>query len=281
MKLVRAGDPAPSEPEKRFTEAARLVHRLNEQRLAGMRVAMATFNEGGRTFWHTHHGEQVLYVVSGKGCVQKDGEEAQAIEPGDVVYVAPGERHWHGAQPGQSLEHLAVTTGETEWHEEVKGETQAVAGASGAAGARRWEHTALAVTNLERAIAFYSQAFGYEVLVTVRGMSEQIAHAAGLPSLECDLAQLRSPISGHILELLEFGNVPLGSEEHAPTRPGSAHVSFVVEDLETALAAVKRLGGRALGEVTRFPDGRRVFCRDPSETAIELAELRARPDVTS
>jgi predicted enzyme related to lactoylglutathione lyase len=163
----------------------------------------------------------------------------------------------------------------------VKGETQAVAEASGAAGARRWEHTALAVTNLERAIAFYSQAFGYEVLARVRGMSEQIAHAAGLPSLECDLAQLRSPISGHILELLEFGNVPLGSEEHAPTRPGSAHVSFVVEDLETALAAVKRLGGRALGEVTRFPDGRRVFCRDPSETAIELAELRARPDVTS
>jgi 4-carboxymuconolactone decarboxylase len=60
---------------------------------------MATFSEGGRTFWHRHHGEQVLYVVSGKGYVQKDGEEAQAIEPGDVVYVAPGERHWHGAQP--------------------------------------------------------------------------------------------------------------------------------------------------------------------------------------
>ena len=278
MKIVRDQDPPPSEPEKRFTGEAELSTRLTEQRLAGMRVATATFIAGGRTFWHRHHGEQVLYVLSGKGCMQKDGEEAQAIERGDVVYVAPGEKHWHGAQPGQNLEHLAVTTGETEWEEEVKGETQPVAEASGEAHARAWEHTALAVTNLDRAIAFYHKAFGYEVFLgPERGMSEQIASVAGLPSLECDLAQLRSAISGHVLELLAFRNVPLGSEEHGPTRPGSGHVSFVVDDLETALAAVERLGGSPLGEVTCFPDGRRVYCRDPSGTAIELAEHRARP----
>jgi quercetin dioxygenase-like cupin family protein len=119
MKLVRDQDPPPSGPN-RFTGRAALRTRLNEQRLAGMRVATATFIEGGRTVWHRHHGEQVLYVLSGTGCIQKEGEEAQAIEPGDVVYVAPGEKHWHGAQPGHNLEHLAVTTGETEWEEEVK-----------------------------------------------------------------------------------------------------------------------------------------------------------------
>jgi quercetin dioxygenase-like cupin family protein len=120
MKLVRAGDPPPSEPKNPFTGDAKLVRSLSEQRLAGMRVATATFTEGGRTFWHRHHGEQVLYVLSGKGFIQKDGEDPQVIEPGDVVYVAPGEKHWHGAQPGQNLEHLAVTTGGTEWEEEVK-----------------------------------------------------------------------------------------------------------------------------------------------------------------
>jgi catechol 2,3-dioxygenase-like lactoylglutathione lyase family enzyme len=138
-----------------------------------------------------------------------------------------------------------------------------------------WEHTALAVADLGRAIAFYRQALGYKVLFKECGMSEQIRSLVGLPTVECELAQLCSPISDHILELIAFRNVPLGSEEHGPTRSGSSHVSFVVEDLATALTAVTRLGARPLGEVTCFPDGRRVYCRDPSGNVIELAELAA------
>jgi quercetin dioxygenase-like cupin family protein len=66
MKLVRVADPSPSEPNETCTGEATLVRRLNEQRLAGVRVAVATFTEGGRTFWHRHHGEQVLYVLAGR-----------------------------------------------------------------------------------------------------------------------------------------------------------------------------------------------------------------------
>jgi quercetin dioxygenase-like cupin family protein/predicted enzyme related to lactoylglutathione lyase len=275
MKLVRAGDPSPSEPKNTFTGEARLVRSLAEQRLAGMRVARANFTAGGRTFWHRHHGEQVLYVLSGRGYVQRDGEEPQMIEPGDVVYVASGEKHWHGAQPGQNLEHLAVTTGETEWEEEVEEQMHAATEPSGAARVQRWEHTALAVADLDHAIAFYQQAFGYKILLDQRGISERIRSLMGLPTVECEVAQLCSPISQHVLELIAFGNVPLGSEEHGPTRPGSGHLSFVVEDLATALTAVARLGATPLGDVTCFPDGRRVYCRDPSGNFIELAELAA------
>jgi quercetin dioxygenase-like cupin family protein/predicted enzyme related to lactoylglutathione lyase len=249
---------------------------LGEQRLAGMRVATATFVDGGRTYWHRHHGEQVLYVLSGKGWVQKDGEGASSIRQGDVVYVAPGERHWHGAQPGENLVHLAVTIGETEWEEEVREQFAAVFDGSGAARPLTWEHTALAVADLDRAIAFYREVFGYAVCSEERGMTDLIQKLVGLPGVECDLAQLRSPISGHVLELIAFRNVPAGREEHGPTRPGTGHVSFVVDDLDSALTAVKRLGGAALGEVTPFPDGRRVYCRDPSGTAIELAEHGAK-----
>jgi quercetin dioxygenase-like cupin family protein len=119
MKLVRQGDALPSAAERRFSGLAELNQRLNEQRLAGMRVAIAKFSNGGRTFWHRHHGEQVLYVLSGAGWIQRDGEERLPLEPGDLVYVPPGERHWHGAQESADLEHLAVTRGETEWEEEV------------------------------------------------------------------------------------------------------------------------------------------------------------------
>jgi 4-carboxymuconolactone decarboxylase len=120
MKLVRAGDPPPAAPENHFTGKADPHHRLDEQRLAGMRVVLVAFSDGGRTLWHRHHGEQVLYVLSGDGWIQKEDEDRLPIQRGDLVYVAPGEKHWHGAQAGKSLEHLAVTRGETEWGPEVR-----------------------------------------------------------------------------------------------------------------------------------------------------------------
>ena len=82
-------------------------------------MAMVSFGQGERTFWHLHHGEQLLYVISGMGWVQKAGEECLEIRPGDLVYVAPRENHWHGAQATVSMQHLAVMIGETEWGEEV------------------------------------------------------------------------------------------------------------------------------------------------------------------
>jgi predicted enzyme related to lactoylglutathione lyase len=147
----------------------------------------------------------------------------------------------------------------------------------GETGARAWEHSALAVDDLDGAVAFYEKAFAYEVVVDKREMSEQMASMVGVPSLECHLAQLRSPISPHVLELVQFKKVPPESEDRGPTRPGSGHLSFVVGDLDAALARVKRLGGRPVGDVTRFPDGRRVYCLDRSgRTTIELAELSRR-----
>lgn len=120
MKLVRARDPEPSVLEKHLTGQGDLANRLDEQRATGMRVAVAAFRDGGRTLWHRHDGEQVLYVLTGRGWVQQDGGEALVIERGDVVYISPGERHWHGAQAGHDLEHLVVTAGDTEWYEEVE-----------------------------------------------------------------------------------------------------------------------------------------------------------------
>jgi quercetin dioxygenase-like cupin family protein len=45
-------------------------------------------------------------------------DEVVQIGPGDVVYAAPMERHWHGASAGHSMTHLSVTTvGPPEWFE--------------------------------------------------------------------------------------------------------------------------------------------------------------------
>ncbi len=75
---------------------------------ARMKAFRVSFEPGARTAWHTHPLGQALHVLSGVGLVQKKGEPAQAIHPGDTVWIEPGEVHWHGAAPGHTMVHLAM-----------------------------------------------------------------------------------------------------------------------------------------------------------------------------
>ena len=75
---------------------------------AQVQAAQVTFTPGARTHWHTHPLGQTLYVLSGLGWVQLEGEAKRAIRPGDVVAIAPGENHWHGAEAGHTMCHLAM-----------------------------------------------------------------------------------------------------------------------------------------------------------------------------
>ena len=145
---------------------------------------------------------------------------------------------------------------------------------------RSWHHTSLAVRDLDVATAFYRDAFGYELLFRERGMSRQIASMTGIDGLTCDLAQLRSARSDHLLELIAFHPPPPGAApqpEGAPLRPGAAHVAFAVEDLDAALASVEALGAARLGRITEFSEGRSVYCREPAGSFFEMEELRETP----
>ena len=73
-----------------------------------MRVVMVTFEPGARTAWHTHPHGQWLHITAGVGRVQTVGEAVREVLPGDVIWFAPGERHWHGAAPNNRMVHLAV-----------------------------------------------------------------------------------------------------------------------------------------------------------------------------
>ncbi|MFY4257941.1 (R)-mandelonitrile lyase [Achromobacter xylosoxidans] len=74
----------------------------------------ATFGEvafapGARTAWHTHPAGQMLIVTDGKGWVQQEGEARRVINPGDVVWIPAGVKHWHGATDKTSMSHIAVS----------------------------------------------------------------------------------------------------------------------------------------------------------------------------
>ena len=67
-----------------------------------------SFEPGARTAWHTHPLGQTLYVISGVGRVQTKGGPIREIRPGDVVWIPPGEKHWHGASPTNGMTHIAM-----------------------------------------------------------------------------------------------------------------------------------------------------------------------------
>src|SRR5215213_9184221 len=75
---------------------------------ARIRAVRVSFEPGARTAWHTHPLGQTLHVVSGVGRVQLWGGPVREIRAGDTVWIAPGEKHWHGAGPDTNMVHIAL-----------------------------------------------------------------------------------------------------------------------------------------------------------------------------
>ncbi|MBO7679749.1 MAG: carboxymuconolactone decarboxylase family protein [Thermoguttaceae bacterium] len=96
----------------------------------GIPVFNVTFEPGCRNNWHIHHaksgGGQMLICVGGRGWYQQWGEEAKALRPGDVVSIAAGVKHWHGAAADSWFSHLALEIpgeeGSSQWLEPVSRE---------------------------------------------------------------------------------------------------------------------------------------------------------------
>ena len=80
-----------------------------------VRINSVMFSPGGRTFWHSHAGGQVLIVGSGHGMVETRDGHRERLNPGDVVWAPPGEVHWHGAAPESFINHTAISLGSTDW----------------------------------------------------------------------------------------------------------------------------------------------------------------------
>ncbi|KAM0420393.1 hypothetical protein ACHAPT_011813 [Fusarium lateritium] len=82
-------------------------------------ITTVMFERGARSFWHRHESGQILRVLAGAGWVVDQGGKAQRINVGDTVSCQASTTHWHGADEGSYLVHLAITSGQTEWLDEV------------------------------------------------------------------------------------------------------------------------------------------------------------------
>jgi quercetin dioxygenase-like cupin family protein len=121
-------------PEAYFTGTVWINEILAQQSPARFKALHVWFAPGSRTAWHTHPVGQALHVLQGLGMVQLAGQPPQAIRPGDTVWIAPHERHWHGAAPGWTMAHLAMQESDEHgidvaWLEHVTDEEYALSGA--------------------------------------------------------------------------------------------------------------------------------------------------------
>ncbi len=112
MKLTRSGGQTAAGPQEWFTGTVFIDGVRNPDEQSAVGCAHVRFAPGARTAWHHHPKGQTLYVTDGIGYVARRGAdgatEVKEIRPGDVVYIEPGEEHWHGATADRFMAHVAI-----------------------------------------------------------------------------------------------------------------------------------------------------------------------------
>nr|WP_230983255.1 cupin domain-containing protein [Inquilinus limosus] len=133
MDILRQGaEPPAAGPAEYFTGTVRIASRFQRAAPARIGGAIVSFEPGARTAWHTHPLGQTLIVTAGQGWVQREGGPIEPIRPGDVVWIPPGEKHWHGAAATTGMTHVAVAESldgrSVDWLEQVTDAQYAEAG---------------------------------------------------------------------------------------------------------------------------------------------------------
>ena len=127
MEIKRVGTtPSGKGPADWFTGSVRIDPLVQAAAPARVVAAYVTFEPGARTAWHAHPLGQTLIVTAGCGRAQREGGPIEEIRPGDVVWIAPGEKHWHGAGASTGMTHIAIQEQldgkAVEWLEKVSDE---------------------------------------------------------------------------------------------------------------------------------------------------------------
>jgi quercetin dioxygenase-like cupin family protein len=118
--------PSAAGPSSNFTGSVRVDSRFSATAPATVGGGTVTFEPGARTAWHTHPLGQTLIVTAGVGLVQHWDGEVQEIRPGDIAWIPPGVKHWHGATKTTGMSHIAISETldgkSVEWMEHVTDE---------------------------------------------------------------------------------------------------------------------------------------------------------------
>jgi catechol 2,3-dioxygenase-like lactoylglutathione lyase family enzyme len=143
---------------------------------------------------------------------------------------------------------------------------------------QRFDHTSFTVADIERAVAFWRDVMGFNVADLSMREGEWLGTVVGVPGARCRIAHLHG--HGTHLEFIQYLVRPGDDVTGPPNRPGTAHVAFVVEDIEAIAQRMLEAGASEQGRITRCTSGaaagcRAVYLKDPNGIIVELVELPA------
>jgi quercetin dioxygenase-like cupin family protein len=96
-------------PKARKTGAAALIELVKADSVFPFNLVSASFAPGKKLDWHKEAGGQILIFTDGSGYYQEREQAKQLLRKGDVVKVAPGVEHWHGAADEIGATLIAIT----------------------------------------------------------------------------------------------------------------------------------------------------------------------------
>jgi catechol 2,3-dioxygenase-like lactoylglutathione lyase family enzyme len=139
----------------------------------------------------------------------------------------------------------------------------------------QFHHTGLTVSSLERALAFWGDALGAQVVMQQEKQGGYFEAIVGEHGVEVRMAHLAIDGEGHRIELFEYRSPRGGSVAPRPADVGFAHVCVACDDLDAMLARLVAAGGSPVsGPVTvdtgANAGGRAVYVRDPDGHTVEL-----------
>ena len=109
MKLYRPANlPTSRPPDDNFTGDVFIQTYFRREAPSRMVGAIATFAPGARTPWKVNPFGQTVIVTSGTGWAQSEGEQIVEIRTGDMIWFPPGQKHWEGATPDQTMTYVAI-----------------------------------------------------------------------------------------------------------------------------------------------------------------------------
>jgi len=108
MEITKSGPKTTRGPSEWFTGHVYIDTVATPSDASRISASNVHFTPGARTAWHTHPHGQTIFVIEGVGRAQRRGGPVEEIRPGDRVFFAPGEDHWHGAAPDRFMVHLAL-----------------------------------------------------------------------------------------------------------------------------------------------------------------------------
>lgn len=136
-------------------------------------------------------------------------------------------------------------------------------------------HVALGVDDLERAVKFYTEGFGFEVVQTSSfDKVELVDKAIGLKDAKADMAMLKGPNA--YIEIWQYENPAPEDKRQRPCDHGYPHFAFQVDDIDAEYERLLQHGMTFAGEVVHFSEeSAAIYGKDPFGNVIELYEIKA------